>query len=97
MIDATWGRVPNKLKVDLVVWALIPFAFIGGAFLTLNFKTVTLTRTVHVGTPLSAMTAAAVATAWGKPDSQLAGATVNQNLAGTMCDIWQAKRAVLCF
>ena len=97
MISAAWGRVPNRFKVDLVVWLLIPFAFIGGAFLTLNFKTVTITRTVHVGTPLSAMTAAAVAAAWGKPDSRVAGATVNANLAGTTCDIWQAKRAVLCF
>ena len=54
-------------------------------------KPVTIT---HVVAP---QTAAAVAAAWGKPDQVVDGAQISQGLAGTTCDVWRAKKAVLCF
>lgn len=96
-MNALLARIPNHTKVEVAAYLLVPFAFIGGAFLALNFKTVTVTRTVHVGVPLAAASAAKVAQAWGKPDQAIPGAQVNQNLSGVTCYLWQSKRALLCF
>ena len=89
-----WGRVPNKLKVDLVAYALIPFAFIGGAFLALNFKTVTIhqTRTVTL-TPTQAvarMSGKQLVAALGKP-------TQVQTQNGITCGVWQSKQIEVCW
>lgn len=54
-------------------------------------KPVTVTRTA------APATAAALVAAWGKPDTQVDGAQINQGLAGTTCAVYRSRKAVVCY
>jgi len=92
-------RLPLKVQfgfayvygVLAVVLAVVSFAAGVEGPWKATTKPVTVTRTV------APKDGAAVAALWGKPDTQVAGSSVNANLAGTTCDIWQSRKAVLCF
>ena len=93
MISAI-GRIPHQWHFHWIYVLLAGTAFIGGAFLTLDFKTVTVrqTRTVTL-TPaqaVSRMTARQIVAALGHPDQ-----TQTQN--GVTCDLWQSRGIEVCF
>ena len=97
MISAALARIPVEWNFHLVYLLLAGAAFVGGAFLTLDFKTVTIHQTRTVQISPANMSAAQVAKAWGKPSVSVPGAQVNPQLAGATCFEWQSRRAVLCF
>lgn len=98
MIAAALARVPVDWHFHLIYVALAGAAFIGGVGLALNFKTVTVTRTVHDSPRVVAGSAAQVAAAWGRPDQTIPGPQVNRSLPPAItCYLWQSKHAMLCY
>ncbi len=90
MIDDAIARIPLKYRLD-VIWALLAIAALGGAGFGLGVATGTHTVIVHK--------ARIVKETWGRPDSSISAAQVSPAFAQaglTVCDIYQAKRTVVC-
>lgn len=89
--------IPVAHRLGLIYLALAALVFVAGGAASLGVRAKTVTRIQHVHATYAAGTPAEVVAAWGKPDSQVDGAQVNQALAGTTCAIYQSKRAIICY
>lgn len=89
--------IPVAHRFTLIYLALAVFVFVAGAAASLGMRASVVTHVQRVHATYAAGTAAQVVAAWGKPDSQVPGAQVNQALAGTTCAVYQSKRAIICY
>lgn len=89
MIAAQWGRVPDNVKVDIVLWPLVALFFAVGVGFGVMLKAQTFTRTVHVPTVKPIRSAADVQKALGAPQGQ------GQLANGRQCPGWQLPDGVV--
>ena len=83
-MTAAWERVPNHVKVNTVgvVLVLVCMAAAFGGGLLAHAPTIS-----HI---------VKVERSWGTPTQSVDGAQVSESLAGLRCDVYQARKTVVC-
>jgi hypothetical protein len=90
-VSALTARIPTVTvdqRVDIITWALVAIAFVGGigtGFLP-RAQTVRYTQTVN----------RSIQRQYGNPSTSIAGAKVNPALNGLTCDVYQSRATIIC-
>ena len=95
MSSAALRWIPVEWRFVILACGAALLVLASGVYTGLQLHAPTITRTRQVVHAPSS--GAALAAAWGKPDTQVDGAQVNPALKGTTCDVYQARKAILCY
>jgi hypothetical protein len=93
-MTAALRYVPLEWRFVLLACAGAVLVLGCGIYVGLQLHAPTITRTQQV--VHAPATGAALAAAWGTPDQSVAGAQISPSLKGLTCDVWQARKAILC-
>jgi len=87
--------VPVEWRFVILACAAALLVLASGVYTGLQLHALTITRTKQVVHAPSS--GAALAAAWGKPDTQVDGAQINPGLKGTTCAVYQTRKAIVCY
>jgi len=95
MNSAALRWVPVEWRFIIIYGLGAVLVLVSGVYTGLQLHAPTITRTQQVVHAPSS--GAALAAAWGKPDTQVDGAQINPGLKGTTCAVYQARKAIVCY